>query len=76
MTELNSEGVVVRMRHLRQLGMCNREPRKFFLAQGWSWQKFLDEGLPASIVYATGDPLAVKVADAAVKEANAERQRR
>jgi hypothetical protein len=63
--------VMVRMKHLRAVGMCNREPRRFCAAQGWSWQEFLDTGIPAERFYATGDPMAKKVADAAVKEAGA-----
>lgn len=59
----------VHMRHLRTVGMCNREPRIFCRRQGWSWQQFLDEGLPVEWFYATGDPMAIKVADAAVREA-------
>jgi hypothetical protein len=59
---------MVRMKHLRAAGMCNREPRLFCARQGWSWQQFLDEGLPSELFYATGDPMAKKVADIAVKE--------
>lgn len=67
--------VLVRMRHLRAAGMCNREPRKFCAAQGWSWQEFIDQGIPASLLYETGDPMAEKVADIAVKEAEHGRRR-
>ncbi len=61
--------VLVRPKHLRAVGMCNREPRLFCAAQGWSWSQFATEGLPVEWFYATGDPMAKKVADAAIKEA-------
>lgn len=58
------------MKHLRAAGMCNREPRLFCRQQGWNWQQFLDEGLPIEWFYATGDPMAAKVADIAAKDAS------
>jgi hypothetical protein len=54
--------VMVRMEHLRAAGMCNREPRIFCRRQGWSWQEFIDTGLPAELLEATGDPMALRVA--------------
>lgn len=53
--------IMVRMKHLRAAGFCNREPRIFFQRQGWSWQDFLDHGIPIEIVRATNDPLALQV---------------
>jgi hypothetical protein len=64
-----SSVVVVRMKHLRAAGMCNREPRLFFKQQGWSWQEFLDHGLPVEQVEASGDPMALRVAAIAREEA-------
>jgi hypothetical protein len=57
------------MKHLRAAGMCNREPRVFCQQQGWSWQQFLDEGLPAEQLEASGDPMAIRVAAIAREEA-------
>jgi hypothetical protein len=48
--------------------MCNREPRLFFKQQGWSWQEFLDHGLPVEQVEASGDPMALRVAAIAREE--------
>jgi len=58
------------MRHLRAAGMCNREPRKFGMRQGWSWAEFLERGIAVEIVEATGDPLALRVAEIARREAS------
>lgn len=60
------------MKHLRAAGMCNREPRIFCARQGWSWQEFIDHGFPASKLIATGDPMALKVAGIALRDADGE----
>lgn len=57
------------MKHLRAANFCNREPRLFFKQQGWSWQQFLDEGLPVEQVEASGDPMALRVAAIARQDA-------
>jgi hypothetical protein len=41
----------------------------FCQQQGWSWQQFLDEGLPAEQLEASGDPMAIRVAAIAREEA-------
>lgn len=64
MTELR----MIHMRHLRAAGMCNREPRRWFAAHGLSWAEFVDHGIPASVIEATGDPLALIVVEAAKAE--------
>lgn len=61
--------VMVRIKHLRAAGMCNREPRLFCAAQGWSWAEFVSNGLPAELLEATGDPMAIRVAALARAEA-------
>jgi hypothetical protein len=55
----------IRMKHLREAGFCNREPRQWFKQHGFSWQDFLDHGIPVAVVRATGDPLAIQVAEIA-----------
>ncbi len=55
--------MIIRMKHLRAAGYCNREPRIFFQRQGWSWQEFLDHGIDSELVEATGDALALKVVE-------------
>ena len=56
------------MRHLRRAGMCNREPRRWFAAHGFSWSRFVSEGVPAAEIAATEDPLALIVVEVARKE--------
>jgi hypothetical protein len=57
--------VIIRMKHIRAAGMCNREPRVFCQRQGWSWQEFLDHGFPEEKLLATGDPMALRVVEVA-----------
>jgi hypothetical protein len=58
----------VHMRHLRACGMCNREPRLFFRARGWSWDSFITEGIPAQRLIDDGDPMALLVVQVARHE--------
>lgn len=60
---------IVRIDHLRAAGYCNREPRIWFKRHGLNWSVFATEGLPASVLIATGDPLAMRVVEIAQKEA-------
>jgi hypothetical protein len=64
-----SDSVIVTIRHLRAAGMCSREPRRWFKQQGLNWSDFATEGLPASVLIATADPLALKVVEIAQREA-------
>lgn len=59
--------MIIRMKHVRAAGMCNREPRIFCARQGWSWQEFLDRGFPEEQLLATGDPMALRVVEVAHK---------
>jgi hypothetical protein len=59
--------MIIRMKHVRAAGMCNREPRIFCARQGWSWQEFLDHGFPEEQLLATDDPMALRVVEAAHK---------
>lgn len=59
---------VIRMKHLRAAGMCNREPRKWFKDRGFSWSDFLTNGISIQKIIDTGDPLALKVAEIAAKD--------
>lgn len=65
---MNDDDVIVTMRHIRAAGMCNKEPRLFCSQQGWSWQEFIDHGFPASKLLATGNPMALRVVEAARKD--------
>lgn len=63
-----SDDFLVRMKHLRAARMCNREPRRWFVAHELSWTQFVTEGLPASVLIATNDPLAMVVVEIARKD--------
>lgn len=62
--------LVVTMRHVRAVKLCSRGARTWCEANGFDWSAFLDHGLPADALEATGDPLALQ----AVAAARAERE--
>lgn len=55
--------------------MCNREPRLWFAAHGFSWSDFVTNGISIEEVEATGDPLGMVVVEVALRE-EADAQRR
>ena len=57
--------VIVTMRDVRAAGMCSRGPRAFFKRHGLDWNRFLEEGIPAEELEATGDALAMQVVEVA-----------
>lgn len=61
-------GVKVTMRHVRQATMCSRGARAFFQSHGLDWDTFLREGLDSSVIRATGDAMAIRVAEIAEAE--------
>lgn len=60
---------IVTMRHVRAAKLCSRGARTLAARHGLDWTRFVREGLPASLVEATGDAFALRVAAAARKEA-------
>lgn len=59
---------IVTMRHVRKCCMCSRGARAFFERHGMDWGEFLKNGLPVEAFEATGDAMAIQVADAARAE--------
>ncbi len=55
--------------HARRLGYCSRGMRAFFELHALDWQQFRDRGLPADVIEATGDAMAIKVAALAREDA-------
>ena len=45
--------------------MCSRGARAFFQRHGLDWEKFRHEGLPAEVIEATGDAMALQVVEVA-----------
>ena len=53
-----------------RIGYCAAGSRQWFAAHGLSWASFVNQGIPASQLEATGDPLAL----ALVKHAKEQEQ--
>ena len=50
---------------MRSLGYCNRGAREWFARHQLDWSQFIDQGLPAPLLLATGDSMAEEVVAAA-----------
>lgn len=61
--------VMVRVEHARQAKLCLRGCRKWAAHHGFDWNEFLDIGIPADAMEATGDPFALQVVKIAREEA-------
>ncbi|KAF3999072.1 hypothetical protein [Glaciimonas immobilis] len=48
-------------------GYCGSGARRWFAHYGFDWQEFVKNGLPASVLAATGDALALQVIAHAAK---------
>lgn len=62
---MSDTAVLVRMEHVRAARMCSRGARTFFARHNLDWERFLREGLPVEQVEATGDAMAIQVAEVA-----------
>ena len=56
-----SETLIVRAEDIRAARLCFQGARPWFRRHGLDWQAFLAEGLPAEVLAATGDVLALRV---------------
>lgn len=45
--------------YLGRLGYCAAGARRWWAARGLSWADFVAHGIPASVLTATGDPMAL-----------------
>jgi hypothetical protein len=57
--------IVVKMEHVRAAKMCSRGARAFFERHNLDWNTFIREGLPVEQIEATGDAMALQVAEVA-----------
>ena len=64
-----SETLIVRAEDIRAARLCFQGARPWFCRHGLDWQAFLAEGLPAEVLAATGDALALRVIAEAEKRA-------
>jgi hypothetical protein len=60
-----SKDVTVTIAHVRAAGLCVHGTRTWFARQGLDFRAFLERGLPASSLLATGDAMAARVVEAA-----------
>jgi len=47
----------------RELGYCSRGMRNWFKRNGLDWSRFVRDGLPAEVLIATGDAMAVELVE-------------
>lgn len=57
--------VLVTMAHMRKVGYCARGVRVFFIRHNLDYSLFLREGILAATLEATGDAMAIRVAELA-----------
>lgn len=62
---MTSDQVIVRMEHVRAARMCSHGARAFFARHNLDWQTFIKDGLPAEVIAATGDAMALQVVEVA-----------
>lgn len=55
--------VIVRVDDLHSVGYCNRGARVFFAKHGLDWAVFVRDGLPVEVFEATGDAMALRLAE-------------
>jgi len=67
------DDVIVTIAHLRGAGMCSRQPRGWMEKHGLSWNEFITNGYPASVLLATEDSLVQPVIDVARRDPNVKR---
>jgi hypothetical protein len=60
-----NEDVTVTIDHVRAAGLCVPGTRTWFARQGLNFRAFLTQGLPASVLLATGDAMARRVVEVA-----------
>jgi hypothetical protein len=66
-----SHDVMARLEHARKLGYCARGMRRWFEGREHCWQEFITTGVPVAWLRATGDEMAITVAEQAEREASA-----
>ena len=62
--------LIVTHADMRSLGYCNRGARDWFTRHQLDWPRFIDKGLPADVLLATGDSMAQDVVAVASQRMN------
>lgn len=68
--------VIVTMRDVRSVHSCSRGAKAFGERHGLDWNDFLQNGIDASLLDATGDAMAKRITDYARKRTEAGNGRR
>jgi len=63
--------IMARLEHARAIGYCARGMRRWFEGREHTWQEFVSFGVPVEWLRATGDEMAIRVAEEAEREAAA-----
>ena len=58
--------LMIKMEHVRKAQMCSRGARSFFARYNLDWNRFLEEGVPAEDILATGDAMGAQVVEVAL----------
>jgi len=64
-----SSDVIVTIDHARRAGLCVSGARAWFDRHGLDFRAFLREGIPAQTLLATGDAMAAKAVEHAMRDA-------
>ncbi len=64
---IDTDDVLVLFEHIHAAGFCSRGGRPWFARHGLDWGRMVIDGIPASVLDATGDALAHKVTEIARK---------
>ena len=67
--------VMAKLEHARRLGYCARGMRRWFEGRDRTWAEFVERGVPVAWLRATGDAMAMRVADEAERDVEQERMR-
>lgn len=62
---MSDEHLIITMRHVRAARMCSRGARAFAQRHGLDWDTFVRAGLPAEMLIATGDAMALQLVEIA-----------
>lgn len=61
------EDIIVTMTDVRSANYCARAARVWFAQHGLSWDVFLENGYPVSVLMEIGDPIVLAVVEQAKK---------
>lgn len=65
---MDLEGVTITINDVRRMGNCVKGSRRWFEANGFNFRDFLKNGLPAQVLWDTGDALAIRVIEQKMKD--------